>query len=104
MKTLKKRGIIALCFAIFTSLVTAFQHQKITFEHFLSEIESLADDEIIENDGSCTVTYICVDAVGNSNGSISCTGKKCLREEEKEGIVFVTTKRYVECDGKRTYC
>lgn len=53
---------------------------------------------------TCTVTYTCTDLLGTPNGSVSCTGTSCKRGTETEGVIFKETRKYVECDGKKTYC
>lgn len=71
----------------------------------LSEIEVLANGEEIT--GDCTVTYTCLDTFNNPDGSIGCSGSNyCKRGITKDyflGIV-ISESRWVECDGKRTYC
>ena len=71
----------------------------------LSEIEVLANGEEIT--GNCTVTYTCLDTFKNPDGSISCSGtnycKRGVTQESFIGIV-ISENRWVECDGKRTYC
>ena len=101
VKIMKGIGVIAFLAIAVCITINATQFKGIPFKPLLNNIESLASGEVVT---TCTATYTCVDEFNNPNGSISCTGENCSRGEEKEGIIFITYKRYVECDGKRTYC
>ncbi len=104
-----KRNVISILLIVVVTLISSYNFYKTNkngyiIHHTMSScIEALAIEEG-GGGGKCTATYTCVDSFGNSNGSISCTGNDCKRETEKEGLIFITEKRYVECDGKRFYC
>lgn len=102
---MRKIFLFIFCFAAI--LVTISKANLVSKQNFirisLSNIEAIANNEGGDSGTSCTATYTCVSLSGQSNGSVSCTGQKCSRGTESGGI-FGQEKRYVECDGVRTYC
>lgn len=98
----KTLSIIAIAMTSY-NVYRACEKGKV-YHAVLSQIEAIANGEIVSGGTNCTATYTCVDTFGTPNGSVSCTGSVCKRGIETEGVIFITEKRYVECDGKRTYC
>ncbi|MDC2382185.1 hypothetical protein PO144_09165, partial [Bacteroides ovatus] len=62
----------------------------------LDNIESLAAGE--DGQYSCTASTDCYNMIGQKDGSVSCSGNVCSRGSDWSG------KRWVECDGNKTYC
>ena len=102
---MKKYLYIAI-FCIITTFITIKSLPKTSKVGFnltdLNNIEVLANEE---TNTSCTVTFDCIDPYYQTkDGSVSCTGKKCERGRDLPNKLPGLDRRYVECDGVRTYC
>lgn len=100
--------LLFICIVAFSIYTCFYCNKNLTNFRFslmgLTDIEALGNNEG-ETGRSCTTSYDCIDSFGNKDGGISCTGTvECKRGIEKSGIFIITEKRWVECDGLRSYC
>ena len=50
-------------------------------------------------------SFDCINSSGQRDGEVKCTGtEKCHRGIDKSGTIIIKEKRWVECDGLKTYC
>ena len=98
---------LAICVVVFSVYSWAYYNTKSNNFHFslmdLFNIEALGNPETETR--SCSISYDCINSVGQRDGEIRCTGtEKCHRGVDKSGTIIITEKRWVECDGLKTYC
>lgn len=103
MKTINV--LLAIC--VVSVYSWAYYNTNSTNSHFslmdLVNIEALGNPETETR--SCSISYDCINSAGQRDGDISCTGTvKCHRGIDKSGTIIIKEKRWVECDGLKTYC
>jgi len=81
-------GALAVTAAIGVQMASS---NKTASNLFMQNVEALASGE--SGGGSCTASLSC--SLASSNDYVRCTGTVCGRN---------ASERYVECDGRRTYC
>ena len=93
-----KIKILFLGFICIATLLSLFfsKEKQLHFILTLDNIESLAEGE--DGQYSCTASTDCYNMIGQKDGSVSCSGNVCSRGSDWSG------KRWVECDGNKTYC
>ena len=99
--------LLAICVAVFSVYSWAYCSKSSTNSLFslmdIVNIEALGTPET--GTATCSISYDCINSSGQRDGEVKCTGtEKCHRGIDKSGTVIIKEKRWVECDGLKTYC
>ena len=103
----KVNVLLAICVAVFSVYSWAYCSKSSTNSLFslmdIVNIEALGTPET--GTATCSISYGCINSSGQRDGEVKCTGtEKCHRGIDKSGTIIIKEKRWVECDGLKTYC
>ena len=103
----KVNVLLAICVAVFSVYSWAYCSKSSTNSLFslmdIVNIEALGTTET--GTATFSISYDCINSSGQRDGEVKCTGtEKCHRGIDKSGTIIIKEKRWVECDGLKTYC